>query len=280
MLKIETIQPREELREYIDFYYLIRNECADFKNTHYSFPHTVNAVTIYKEAAFYSSFTESNVSHDSANNFITVLQGKRQLPLKVNIAGKTDRICIWFKPLWINHFINVPLSDVMGKTSKRFTNWDQDPAYLTCLKACFEKQDATQRIHCLEEFMLSKLQPLNTDRLNKALQLLCDFEKAYTIDEIANDLAMSIRTFNRTFKQMIGVSPVEYRSIARFRHSMNDKLFSSSLKKLTDIGHNSNFYDQSYFIKMYKKLAGSAPSDFFSAIEKLGDDKLIFQFLT
>ena len=97
--------------------------------------------------------------------------------------------------------------------------------------------------------------------------------------DILNQINIPARTLNRRFREVIGVSPIEFRRIAQFRHSLNNKLFESQLKKLTAIGYESNFYDQSYFIKMYKKLTGSNPKAFFNAIEKLGDDKLIFQFV-
>ena len=279
MLKIETIQPHEDLKRYIDFYYLIRDDNPDFSNTHYSFPHTVNAVTIYRQASFNSSFMESSISHDPDNDFLSLLQGKRQYPLKVNIAGKTDRICIWFKPLGLNHFITTSLSDIMGKVTNRFISWDSDPAYKACLEICFKDHDPERRIRVLESFLLSKVRTFEPCKMDQAILLLCDFNSAYTIDEIAHLLEIPIRTFNRVFKQLLGVSPVEYRNIARFRNSMNDKLLHPDIRKLTEIGYNSNFYDQSYFIKMYKKLAGAAPSVFFNAVDRLADDKLIFQFV-
>jgi AraC-like DNA-binding protein len=109
--------------------------------------------------------------------------------------------------------------------------------------------------------------------------LLTDFEQNHTIREILDKVHLPLRTFNRKFKETIGVNPIEYQRIARFRHSLNNKLFAKGFKKLTDIGYESNFYDQSYFIKIYKKLTGSNPKSFFSHIEKLAEDRLIFRFI-
>ncbi len=77
----------------------------------------------------------------------------------------------------------------------------------------------------------------------------------------------------------MSISPVAWKKIARFRHSLKNKLFNARFKKLTEIGYDSNFYDQAYFIKVYNKLTGSNPTAFFKSIEKLGDDHLIFRFV-
>jgi hypothetical protein len=48
-------------------------------------------------------------------------------------------------------------------------------------------------------------------------------------------LSLNTRTFNRPFLTHVGISPVAYRKIARFRHSLKNKLFNDQFKKLTEI---------------------------------------------
>ena len=115
--------------------------------------------------------------------------------------------------------------------------------------------------------------------MQTALNQLTNFENETSIEEIAQSLSLNIRTFNRLFHRHFGISPVAFRKIARFRHSMKNKLFSDKFKTLTEIGYESNFYDQSYFINIYKNLTGNNPSKFFESIEKLADDRLIFKFI-
>jgi AraC-like DNA-binding protein len=90
---------------------------------------------------------------------------------------------------------------------------------------------------------------------------------------------LSLRTFHRLFKTHLGVSPITHQRIARFRHSLENKFFQDKFKNLTEIGYESNFYDQSYFIKLYNQLAGSNPGTLFSKLEQLGDSKLVFEFI-
>lgn len=278
-MNIEFLQPQPALQKYIEFYYFIKNQSSDFKSIHYSFPHTINVVSIYKQANYHSKVGHIEVYNDSKSNYLTIIQGKCQMPLKVELTGKTDRISIFFKTFGLNQFIKTPLALVMGNKPDQLMEWNTDPIYKNYLDQCFATDNLTEKIRHLEDFLLWKLSPTPISHLEKAIILLSDFEQNHSIEEILTQLKMPLRTFNRRFKEVIGVSPIEYRNIARFRHSLNNKLFNSQFKKLTEIGYNSNFYDQSYFNKMYKKLTGSNPSAFFKTIEKLGDDKLIFQFV-
>ena len=68
---------------------------------------------------------------------------------------------------------------------------------------------------------------------------------------IADEIGLNVRTFYRMFKENIGISPVGFKKIARFRHSLSDKFFNEQFQRLTDIAYNSNFYDQPYFINIY-----------------------------
>lgn len=276
-MDIETVQPHPALKKYIDFYYLVKNDAPSFNSVHYSFPHTANVVSIYKHAKFFGALGETKLSYEPANDYLTIIQAKCQLPLKVSLSGPTDRISIWFNPFGINQFIKRPLSEIMGKVSCEFTEWDSDPEYHKSLRKCFTAQSNPEKIALLEIFLLKKLNIINTAEMQKATDLLLDFEYNNSIETIAEQLKTSVRSLNRHFKQMLGISMVEYRNIARFRHSLTNKLFTDHFNRLTEIAYQSNFYDQSYFIKMYKKLTGSNPSAFFATIDKLGNDKLIFQ---
>jgi AraC-like DNA-binding protein len=274
-----SIEPCDALKQYIACYYFIKSDDPGFVSRHYSFPHTYNALNIYKDSAFEATPHHFKVSESATPNYSTFIQKKQQAPLMVDISGKINRATILFKDFGINHFISQPLAGVMGYDDKRFREWDSDLLFAPFIADLFATDDINRKKEILDHFLLQKLNPVNLADLEQAVALLCNFEQNWSVNAIAQQLSVSVRTFNRYFKEALGVSPVEYRRIAQFRRSLNDKLLGNQFKRLTEIGYNSNFYDQSYFIKMYKKLTGSNPKAFFNAVEKLGDDQLIFQFV-
>ena len=280
-MTVETFYPQDEnLKQSIDYYYCIKTESPDFKTAWYSFPHVNNALSIYQGINYEIYKGKVIISENTNAGFTTLLQAKAQVPLLVQLHGRINRISIIFKPLGLNNFIRQSLSEVIGEESKKFTAWDNSSAYPTLLTNLFAKDIKNQhRVGLLEQFLVSQYQPFVNEKLRSALDLISDFEKDYTIEELAAILSISVRTLNRLFTLHLGISPIGYKRIARFRHSLHNKLFSRQFKKLTQIGYESNFYDQSYFIKMYNKLTGSNPSVLFNSVEKLADNNLILKFI-
>jgi transcriptional regulator GlxA family with amidase domain len=126
--------------------------------------------------------------------------------------------------------------------------------------------------------LIGTYRPFSQPALQQALVLLADLSSEKSIEEIAAAAGLSLRTFNRLFKLHLGVSPVTHQRIARFRHSLENKLFNERDKSLTEITHGSNFYDQSYLIKFYRQYTGSNPGDLFCKLAQMGDSRLVFEF--
>lgn len=274
-----TVEPCEALKKYVSCYYFIKSDDPHFASRHYSFPHTYNALSIYKDSSFDTKPSNFCARQSSTPNYQAFLQVKRQAPLMVSITGKINRATILFKDFGLNHFINAPLSSMMGYNAGSFNAWNNDTLFPEFLDDLFATDDLNAKANVIDHFLLQKLKPTPLSYLAEAVTLLCDFEKNLSIAQIAVQLAVSVRSFNRNFKDTLGVSPVEYRRIAQFRNSIENKFFQSHFKRLTDIGYQSHFYDQSYFNKIYQKLAGSNPKKFFNSIDRIGNDQLIFQFI-
>ncbi|RZK42778.1 MAG: helix-turn-helix domain-containing protein [Pedobacter sp.] len=275
----QAVQPCDLLKDYVECYYFLKSDDSNFNSRHYSFPHTYNALSIYKDGDFNSKPSDFNVQQSDDPNYQMFIQVKRQAPLMVNLIGKVNRATILFKDFGINHFISEPLIRVMGYDTEDFVSWKEDEHYPNFVNQLFEADAIIEKGKIIDDFLLKRFAPIQLNYLKDAIALLCDFDRNHSIHEIALHFNTSLRSFNRNFKSILGVSPVEYRRIAQFRQSIENKLFQSKFKKLTDIGYESHFYDQSYFNKIYKKLAGSNPKKFFKSIDTIGNDKLIFQFI-
>lgn len=277
--QFHTIAPCEELKKYVACYYFLKSNHENFSSRHYSFPHTYNALSIYKDSSFnYKPFNFSAIQ-SSIPNYQLFIQVKQQAPLMVNISGKINRVTILFKDFGINHFISETLASAMGYGEDQFNSWKEDPIFPSFMESLFNAENNKEKAEIMDRFLLQRFKPISLLYLQNAVTLLCDFEQNLPIEKIAQQFDVSLRSFNRKFKEVLSVSPVEYRRIAQFRHSIENKLFQSQFKRLTDIGYESHFYDQSYFNKIYQKLAGANPKKFFNSIDRIGDDQLIFQFI-
>lgn len=281
-MDVQTFYPENPLlQEWIEYYYFLKTDSSDFESSYYVFPNTLQAFNIHRFARCSISSHSTSVWGDKTNPYMLIAQGKHEVPLLVHLRGMLDKVTIVFKPLGINHFIKKAYLAILPASSQVFTDWDEDEKCGPFLDSFYQTENNGTKIQLLEAYLLSHYQPIKNEAvLQQALSLLADFHTEHSVEEIRKRLGMTTRTFNRIFYKNLGISPVSYRKIARFRHSLQNKIFSDHFKKLTQVGYESNFHDQSYFIKMYKTITGDNPSMFFHSIEKLADKQLIFKFIS
>lgn len=280
-MDISTFYPQHAtLRQYIDYYYFLKADSPDFKTTYYAFPNIAIPLSIHRCVRYEIKDHTTIVQAGKDGQPAALLQRSFQQPFLVKLQGPIDKVTIGFKAAGMGPFIRQPFCELAPQDSQAFTAWDALPAYPTFHQTFFVTDDPEERVAQLESFLLSIYAPDAEQALiEKAVALLNDFDDKHSIEAIAAGLNLTTRSFNRLFGKHMSISPVAWKKIARFRHSLRNKLFNAQFRKLTEIGYGSNFYDQSYFIKVYNKLTGSNPSSFFKSIEKLGDDHLIFRFV-
>jgi len=280
-MKIDTFYPTHAvLKEVIEYYYFQKTDSNNFSTDYYAFPNVVVPLNIHKNVTCQINGHQVNVMGIKQKNYLMILNGRYEIPLHVQQKGQIDKVTIIFKPLGLNHFIKAPFIEVAQNPTQIFAEWTKTESYLPFLEQFFSEQDNGKRISILEDYLLSIYQPFTEHLfLSDILNMLNDFDKEVSIENIAKNFSLSSRTLDRLFKKHLGVSPISFRKIARFRHSLKNKMFNSKFNTLTKIGYESNFYDQSYFNKVYKNLTGQNPKAFFNSIEKLADDKLFFKFL-
>ena len=80
-----------------------------------------------------------------------------------------------------------------------------------------------------------------------------------SIDSMAADSGLSIRQFERRFKEFSGFSPKLYSRLMRFHNSV--KYFGSQTP-LLQIALECGYYDQSHFINEFKEFSGFNPKEF------------------
>lgn len=78
---------------------------------------------------------------------------------------------------------------------------------------------------------------------------------------LRTDIQVSERTFERKFREHVGISPRLYARICRFQSAMM-QLQSDNYSKLTDIAYDNGYADQSHFIRTFQEFTGLTPSDF------------------
>jgi AraC-type DNA-binding domain-containing proteins len=79
------------------------------------------------------------------------------------------------------------------------------------------------------------------------------------LKDVAENIGMSEFYFNRTFHKFLGMSPYAYLLFCRVKKSKDNLLEENSV---THAAYESGFFDQSHYIRLFKKHIGVPPGRF------------------
>jgi AraC-like DNA-binding protein len=117
-----------------------------------------------------------------------------------------------------------------------------------------------QRIKIVEQFLLSQLKDLQTDKLIiEAVKRIYQSSGTIRIKELSEKLFISQSPFEKRFRKIVGTTPKKFASIVRFNTVLNNL---NQSKSLTEICYEYNFFDQAHFIKDFKQFTGDTPENF------------------
>lgn len=81
------------------------------------------------------------------------------------------------------------------------------------------------------------------------------------IQDLADAAGLSLRHFQRRFRQLTGLNPKHYARICRIGHAVHRKELEPEAP-WTALAHEAGYSDQSHFIRDFKALTGTRPSEF------------------
>lgn len=87
-----------------------------------------------------------------------------------------------------------------------------------------------------------------------------NYHDTATIEELIKDIPSSRRNIVRRFKQITGITPIEY--LQQTRIAAAKKLLERTGQQMTEIIFNSGYSDPKAFRKVFKKSVGMTPSQY------------------
>ena len=86
------------------------------------------------------------------------------------------------------------------------------------------------------------------------------YTETFRMEDLANNVHMSMSTLNHQFKKRMGMSPVQY--IIRCRIGKAQGILISSDRSITDVSADVGYDNLSYFNNQFKKLIGMSPQSY------------------
>lgn len=121
-----------------------------------------------------------------------------------------------------------------------------------------------QRVEILSAFLqtqLARRKPVET-AAHHAIRAILQAQGMVNITELAADLCLSTRQFERNFKTYAGFTAKTWSRIIRFQRAVSQ--YGRVEENLTGLAYECGYYDQSHFIHDFKAFSGYHPRQYFS----------------
>lgn len=190
-----------------------------------------------------------------------VICGQQTSYYDLSLSGKTGMILIVFKPHGVKSFFNFPITELLNENLSLHDLLNNETIELE--DKLFNSPNNRQRITLLENFLIKRLIHNNEfERVEHALKIIENSKGQIKTQDIAHEVCLGIKQFERTFSKYVGINPKKYASIARFQNviQMKRKHDNSSMFQLA---FDNGYYDHAHFIHDFKSFTGLSPKEFF-----------------
>ncbi|MEM6628340.1 MAG: helix-turn-helix transcriptional regulator [Bacteroidota bacterium] len=184
-------------------------------------------------------------------------------PMWIEPLGKVETFAARFHPGSFAYFTQAPMSELADKDTELKALFDKKKvAHIE--SEISQAKDTQARIALIETFLFDILKEsvdvsgLVRSILDKILQT----DGTVPIKEVMQDIPSQRRSLERKFAKEVGTSPKQLCRAIRFQKTLKTILEGNT--NLTDIGYESEYYDQAHFIKDFKDFTGVSPKQFYS----------------
>ena len=182
-------------------------------------------------------------------------------PYEVQFRDLVKVFGIRFKPEGIYNVFGIPASEfnqsyedmelVLGVKFREYCNRLRDT------------EQTAEKLKITEDFLMKCYE--QNDRefsyLNRAAEIIRNSDSHLKIENLPDEVYISLRQLERVFKQKIGITPKRYMRISRL-NEVHRKLEENQQLDFTKVAFDCGYSDQAHFIRDFKSFMGVKPTIF------------------
>jgi len=255
---IESVEPIKILSKYIKNYFIVDiDNPIDFLPNIRVYPCGYATMVIHYGSP--SKFQKKNSSKYIEPNL--VICGQQTNYYDLSLSGKTGMILIVFRPHGVKSFFNFPITELLNENISLQDLINNEVIELE--DKLFNSPNNKQRIAHLDSFLIGRLINNNEfERVEHAIKMIENSKGQIKAQNIAYEVCLGIKQFERTFSKYVGINPKKFASIVRFQNVI--QMNSMDKRSLSQIAVDNGYYDQSHFNHDFKSLTGLTPKAFFT----------------
>jgi len=188
------------------------------------------------------------------------LYGQTLEPISLDVEGTYQFIVLQLYPFASKYLLGVDPKELNDDCFDllEINTIDVDSYKHKLLKSDNSKDQVEIILDLTTQLVKSNRIPEN-DRIQRAISKILKHRGQVKVKELTEQLFITERTLERDFMSQVGLTPKQFAKIIQFQCSLN-QLTQKKINKLTEVGLDSGFADQSHFIRAFKKYTGQTPS--------------------
>lgn len=247
------------LRDYIQ-YYVFTEYAGSF--AYRTFPNTNLCLALYRQNRIeYSEGAKANscVITGGGPAYGSALWGWHRKPFEVKVEGPSEQVCIVFHPGGLRKFTTVPFTEVLKGQEALEPLFGPQAHFLP--EQLFGVERPEDKVALLESFLLGQLARRRQEdgAVDWAARQMIQRRGGLRVEELARALQFNPSTLYRRFMNDIGQPPKEFLSTVQFRAALAG-ISARRAATLTQVGYDAEYFDQSHFIKSFRKMTGLSPA--------------------
>ncbi|MEO1050757.1 MAG: helix-turn-helix domain-containing protein [Bacteroidota bacterium] len=247
-LRSVTYNPGFPLNQFIDLVWVSSSDTLEMSSTHHAALFT-ELIFNYGEQF---QMTGENIENSVAKNCHYIVSGLKTSPFKTEVSGRHLNVGLFLKP----HCYGLLREGLSGRKMGELS----DLIYQELIDA---KKPSFAKIE-IPLFEFFKGLTIDDD-LQKFSSLLTQLEKRGALKKFSDTLSITQKSFIQKFKRHYAITPGEFLKLNRVNHAAQ-LIANTQAISLTQVGMMSGFYDQSHFIKTFKRHFGQTPRQFKNTI--------------
>lgn len=185
------------------------------------------------------------------------INGFNRIPLRIQLPQQQKFLGIRLQPMSIKNFLKVPASE-----------FSDDIVDLTLVDSIFkplcnqlaDQQDFNGQISVLQKWIENKYAKIHAqDKVINSF-LCAPGQHDLSVSKLAAVACYSTRQLGRKLYEATGMNTEEVLLYKKYLHAMY--LIHHGSLSLTEIAYESNFSDQSHFIRTFKTYTGLTPGEY------------------
>lgn len=250
-MRLEKFLPADDLKAYIKYFVVSENELEK----EYQVLPTSGLVIGFQYQGKLATIKDQQESKLTSAGITGITDSYKIFKNSAN----TGTVLIYFTEIGFTHFASHPAHELFNLSLSLNDIFEKSNVREVEEKLAIATTDK-QRIKIVEQFLLSQLKDLHTDKLIvEAVKLIYQSNGTIRIKELNEKLFISQSPFEKRFRKVVGTTPKKFASIIRF-NTVLDHL--KHTKSLTEICYENHFFDQAHFIKDFKQFTGTTPENF------------------